>query len=271
MDGAQPGCSPWSTRTDHGATVAGSVGRLVAEHLTELSGVEDVADAVGYSPYHLMRLFARETGAGLGAVITARRFQRAKELLLDGAGVTDSCMESGFSSVGTFSRRFRAEVGVQPSEFARLGGAVEDWLGRAHGGDGSAPPPSPATIEVQVRLEAGPDAGVHDVFVGLYPGGVASARPVSGGRCRGSGRALLPAPPDGRYRVLATALPAHDAGGMLAPPRYLAGRDPAPVRIVDGRAERDLVVVVTVAPLWVPPVVTAVPVVAMEADGVVWR
>ena len=245
MGAAEPIRGPWSTATDHGCEVADRVGRFVSAHVAELDGVGDVADAVGYSPTHLMRLFAR---------------------------VTDACMESGFSSVGTFSRRFHAEVGVQPSEFVRLGGAVEDWLGML--GDrtvGTGPPSPSGVIEVEVRLEPGADAGVHEVFVALYPGGVASARPVSGGRCRGSGRALLPAPPDGRYRVLATALPAHDAAGMLAPTRYLAGREPAPVRIAGGRADRDLAVVVTVAPLWVPPVVTAVPAVAMEADGVDWR
>lgn len=264
MSAADPAGSTWTATSAHGTRVADRVGGLIAAHLTELDGVDAVAEAVGYSPFHLMRLFQRETGAGLGATITARRFELAKDLLLAGATVTEACHESGFNSLGTFSRRFRSEVGVSPSAFAGLRGPVEDWLAGPGAATTPAPPPGP-TVQVIVEVAEGLGDDL-DVYVGFYPGGVASAAPVSGNRRRGSGAVLLGRPPDGTYRLLASAVPATDAAAMLAPPRFLAGRAPAPVQFTRGAAHSPLHVPVGPAPLWVPPVVTALPVVAMRRD-----
>jgi len=48
------------------------------------------------------------------------RLDRAKQLLLEGASVTETCMELGFSSVGSFSGLFARRVGVAPSAYRRL-------------------------------------------------------------------------------------------------------------------------------------------------------
>lgn len=53
------------------------------------------------------------------------RLERARWLLATtGLSVTDVCMTVGFSSLGTFSRTFRARCGESPTRYrARVGGA----------------------------------------------------------------------------------------------------------------------------------------------------
>ena len=78
--------------------------RFITEHAPERIVLADVADHVGYSPFHLARLFERHVGVPPGQFLAAHRFQRAKWLLLSGdERIIDVCFAVGFTSVGTFT------------------------------------------------------------------------------------------------------------------------------------------------------------------------
>jgi len=95
--------------------------RFLVAHASEHLSLADLADHVSYSPYHLARAFERELGVSPGQLLAAHRFQRAKELLLlSDDAVLDICLAVGFSSLGTFTRRFGAAVGTSPTGFRRL-------------------------------------------------------------------------------------------------------------------------------------------------------
>jgi AraC-like DNA-binding protein len=85
-----------------------------------------VAARAGYSRYHFVRRFRAAYGETPGHYLARRRIERAQELLRSAnLTVTEICMLVGFSSLGTFSRRFKAQVGLTPTEFrnqARAGG-----------------------------------------------------------------------------------------------------------------------------------------------------
>jgi AraC-like DNA-binding protein len=96
----------------------------------EYAGTLDVpslaADA-GYSVGQFICAFEAAYGETPGRYRTRRRVERACELLRSvNLTVTEVCMLVGFTSVGTFSRRFSALVGRSPTayrqEAARLGG-----------------------------------------------------------------------------------------------------------------------------------------------------
>lgn len=74
----------------------------------------------GYSRFHFARSFRDAYGETPGTYLTRRRIERAKDLLR-GANltVTEICHLVGFSSVGSFSARFRALVGCAPTEYRR--------------------------------------------------------------------------------------------------------------------------------------------------------
>jgi AraC-like DNA-binding protein len=79
-----------------------------------------VAARAGYSRYHFVRRFAAAYGETPGQYLCRRRIERAQDLLRSAnLTVTEICMLVGFSSLGTFSRRFKQQAGVTPTEFRR--------------------------------------------------------------------------------------------------------------------------------------------------------
>src|SRR5690554_5193499 len=67
---------------------------------------------------HLSREFRATFGESPYSYLMTRRVERAMALLRRGdLSVTEVCFEVGFSSLGTFSTRFRELVGVPPSAY----------------------------------------------------------------------------------------------------------------------------------------------------------
>lgn len=78
----------------------------------------DVAASAGYSRFHFIRLFLQCYGETPGQYLSRRRIERAKELLRTAnLTVTEICMLVGFTSLGSFSARFKQLTGLTPSAF----------------------------------------------------------------------------------------------------------------------------------------------------------
>jgi AraC-like DNA-binding protein len=68
------------------------------------------------SSYHFIRLFKAVFGETPKQCQLRARLEKAKNLLmLTQFSVTDVCMETGFSSLGTFTHIFTSRVGVPPT------------------------------------------------------------------------------------------------------------------------------------------------------------
>ncbi|MBS1721999.1 MAG: helix-turn-helix transcriptional regulator [Armatimonadetes bacterium] len=80
--------------------------------------LEEAASQAYFSPFHFHRLYSglfRETPLEF---VTRLRAEHAKKLLLESdLTVTEICLEVGYSSLGTFSSRFRDVTGCSPTEF----------------------------------------------------------------------------------------------------------------------------------------------------------
>ncbi|MGX1771078.1 helix-turn-helix transcriptional regulator [Nocardia brasiliensis] len=80
--------------------------------------LDELAAAAGVSKYHFLRAFAAVYGLTPAAYLTERRIERAQDLLRStNLTVTEVCMLVGYSSLGSFSSKFRKLVGVTPSEY----------------------------------------------------------------------------------------------------------------------------------------------------------
>ncbi len=79
----------------------------------------ELARYAGLSPFHLLRVFRACFGETPHGYLSRVRIERAKALLRAGHSVTDTCLEVGFSGLGSFSSRFKKQVGVAPSDYAR--------------------------------------------------------------------------------------------------------------------------------------------------------
>lgn len=78
----------------------------------------DLAEVADLSRFHFGRLFRLQMGVTPHRYLMDSRLERAKALLrLDTSMVADIALETGFRSTGHFSRAFRRNVGVSPTEW----------------------------------------------------------------------------------------------------------------------------------------------------------
>ena len=90
--------------------------RSYAEPVT----LEELASIASLSKYHFLRLFKATYGTTPMEYVSRRRIERAQDLLrATNLTVTEVCFAVGFSSLGSFSSRFRSVVGETPSDFQR--------------------------------------------------------------------------------------------------------------------------------------------------------
>jgi AraC-like DNA-binding protein len=90
----------------------------VDRHYTEPHDLAALAELAGLSKYHFQRLFKATYGLSPAAYLSQRRVERAQDLLrATNLTVTEVCHAVGFSSLGSFSARFRELVGETPSAF----------------------------------------------------------------------------------------------------------------------------------------------------------
>ena len=72
------------------------------------------------SEAHFIRTFKATFGETPHRYLQRRRVERATFLLREtDMGVTEVCLEVGFTSLGTFSRTFRVIIGESPSAYRR--------------------------------------------------------------------------------------------------------------------------------------------------------
>ncbi len=80
--------------------------------------LQEIAAEVFVSPFHLSRIFARDTGVTPGRYLTSIRLFEAKRMLLNTSlTVSDIVCSVGYSSVGTFTTRFTQAVGMTPTQY----------------------------------------------------------------------------------------------------------------------------------------------------------
>ncbi|MFJ9826532.1 helix-turn-helix transcriptional regulator [Streptomyces sp. NPDC101160] len=80
--------------------------------------LDAVAARAGYSRFHFVRVFKAAYGETPGQYLSRRRIERAEEMLRTAdLTVTEICNLVGFSSLGTFSTRFKQQTGLSPSEY----------------------------------------------------------------------------------------------------------------------------------------------------------
>lgn len=98
---------------------AASAMRYIDAHFSEDITVTDVAAHVGLSPDYLTRQFKQVTGVAPITYLRRYRLARAMEYLDDGHSVTDTAVLVGFQSLAHFSREFKQELGVSPSQYRK--------------------------------------------------------------------------------------------------------------------------------------------------------
>lgn len=93
----------------------------ITEHCTEDLKVEDLAALAGFSKFHFARLFKQFANMSCTEYLTQKRIAHAEQLLIQpNIPITEVAMLSGFGSLSTFNRLFKAAKNCTPSEYKNL-------------------------------------------------------------------------------------------------------------------------------------------------------
>jgi AraC family transcriptional regulator len=208
--------------------------------LSKPLSLEEMAEIACLSPFHFNRVFRSITDIPPGEFLSSLRMDAAKRLLLTTSlSVTDICFELGYTSLGTFTTRFKQLVGLSPLLLRQmadnlLSASIQPLLiarsetrrlpaGHTHGVSGSvSAPPSFAGM----------------IFIGLFPKLVPQNRPVACASVTTPGHFQIDPAPDGQYNLLAAALPwsQHALTYLLPEAGLLVAISEQPVLVRDGRA-----------------------------------
>lgn len=82
--------------------------------------VQDIAEGVGVSRYHLSRIFKENTGLTLIEYLNKLRFSKAEVLLKNSEmNINEVAKAVGFNNISYFNRKFKQLFGITPSQFYR--------------------------------------------------------------------------------------------------------------------------------------------------------
>lgn len=107
-----------------------AVGQAIAliESAEEAPRLDMVAQSVGYSPSHFLRVFRTVTGVTPAAYARRLRAERAEDALSREERVTDAIYEAGYSGPGRFYSDSNRRLGMTPSAWRRGGeGVTIQW------------------------------------------------------------------------------------------------------------------------------------------------
>lgn len=99
------------------------------QNMNEPVAIGVIAEQLGLSPRHLVRLFQTEIGMKPTDFYRLIRLRYARALLRQGdMSITEIAIETGFSDCAHFSRQFKARFGLTPTELRLMaaGGSYEE-------------------------------------------------------------------------------------------------------------------------------------------------
>ncbi len=91
---------------------------FIEENFGRDISLDDVSRSVDISPYYFSKLFKEETGENFIEYLTNVRIDRAKQLLINKEiSIKSICAATGYSDPNYFSRIFKKQVGLTPTEY----------------------------------------------------------------------------------------------------------------------------------------------------------
>ena len=108
------------TLEDHAVCIA-EVMRYIRAHISEPLDRETLADVAGFSVPHFHRVFTAHVGESAISYVRRIRLERAARKLRMGAvDITEVALAAGYDTHAAFSKAFRQQFGLSPSEFRQL-------------------------------------------------------------------------------------------------------------------------------------------------------
>lgn len=203
--------------------------QVIRERYAEPLSLDDIARAALVSKFHLLRMFSQVTGVTPGRFLSAVRIGEAKRLLrYSDLGVACISSTVGYSSCGSFTKRFTESVGMPPVQYRRLSRCGGEVTVRSPAG-------APGGLLLGVaRAVAEPGSAI---WIGAFDGPILQGHPSSWTTAEQPGPFALHRVPYGVRWLHATAWAGHGPPGETRLLTATAG----PLRVGPYTAEVDLV------------------------------
>jgi AraC-like DNA-binding protein len=150
----------------------------IRERLDDNISLKEMAELAHMSHCHFNRTFRRVTGLPPRRFLSALRVQAATRLLLDtDSTVTDICLEVGYSSLGTFIRRFSGVLGISPMRLRVMQQTPIQSLLR-HSQTSSERATDDSAPSLVGRVQA-PASFSGPIFIGLFATAIPEGAPLA--------------------------------------------------------------------------------------------
>lgn len=93
------------------------IDEFIAAHLDQAISIDQLAELIHLSPFHLMRVFKKTMGISLHQKVMKMRLIKASELLRSNQSQLTISTHCGFAHQSHFSRCFRQFFGVTPKQY----------------------------------------------------------------------------------------------------------------------------------------------------------
>jgi AraC-like DNA-binding protein len=94
--------------------------RYIEANYSEDISIKDLASVGNMSPFHFIRVFAKETGIPPHAYLNQVRVKRARELLAGGWSIAATACETGFADQSHLARHFKRILGITPGQYSNF-------------------------------------------------------------------------------------------------------------------------------------------------------
>lgn len=90
-------------------------------HLDKGIRLKDLAEDLGCTQFHLIRLFRTHKGLSPHALLLQIRLEHARNLLAQGQPIASAAQDSGFSDQSHLTRAFKTRYGLTPAAYQKAG------------------------------------------------------------------------------------------------------------------------------------------------------
>ena len=99
-----------------------AVERYIGQHMDERLDREVLAAVAGFSVPHFHRVFTAHVGENIAGYVRRVRMLRAgRKLRMGAVDITEVALAAGYDTHAAFSKAFKRQFGLSPSEFRELG------------------------------------------------------------------------------------------------------------------------------------------------------
>jgi AraC family transcriptional regulator len=96
--------------------------RFIRAHINEPLNREMLAAVAGFSVPHFHRVFTAHVGESAASYVRRLRLERAgRKLRMGAVDITEVALAAGYDTHAAFSKAFKQQFGLSPSEFRQLG------------------------------------------------------------------------------------------------------------------------------------------------------